>query len=61
MKDGIMTQQRYLQNQKTMESVAFGLPIITPQGSVTFTEDILNNAIENIESAARRLNSLLAK
>lgn len=60
LKIGVMTQERYAQNQKMIENIAYGLPMATPQGDIMFTEDIIITAINNIDMVYKRINLLLS-
>lgn len=59
LKIGVMTQERYAQNQKMIENIAYGLPITTAQGDAIFTEEIITAAIENINGVNKRIELLL--
>ena len=57
---GLMTSERITANDKTMSKIASHQPIVGSDGQQgIFTTDIINDVLNNLDSAGARLNSLL--
>jgi len=58
LKNGIMTEERQIQNQNIIEKIAKGLPMTTPQGDIIFTKDMIISTLTNINEANERIKTL---